>query len=382
MELELTNVITVSVAQAPAGLIPYNTSNLALFTRDVYDPTSFGTLGYKDYLSPSDVATDFGTSSITYQMAVAVFSQQPNILAGGGRLIIIPFTAAEELDAAVLRTKDLVQYFGVMQAEIDSQTYTLTAAATIQALNKVAFWASADILDIAPGGTFDLFVTTGYTKSRALFYLNAGNNDATDQDAALLFMAAYAGRALCVDFEGSNTTLTMNMKTLIGIDADPGLTQTYQDQCVTAGVDTYASIQGVSKVLSQGANQFFDQIYNLEWFVGAIQVAGFNFLAQSSTKVPQTDAGMTAFKGAFRKVCELGVTNRYIAPGSWTLPDTFGNQDDFFANIEQKGYYIYSLPVSQQSAAARATRAAPLVQIAIKEAGAIHSASVLIQVNA
>lgn len=380
-QLDISNVITVSVAQAPAGLIPFNTSNLALFTRDAYDTDTF-TGTYKAYRSPTEVGTDFGTSSTTYQMAVAVFSQTPNILAGGGQLIVIPFLPGnEELGAAVTRMASVIQFFGVMQAEIDSQAYTLTAAQTIQALNKIGFFGSADILDFAPAGTFDLFRTTGYTKSRGLAYVGDGSNDSAAKLNALLMQAAYAGRALSVDFNGSNTTLTMNLKDLIGVDGDDGMTQTYQDQCIASGTDTYPSIQGVAKVLSQGANDFYDDVYNLGWFVGAIQVAGFNFLAQSATKVPQTEAGMTAFKGAFRRVCEQGVTNQYIAPGTWTLPDTFGNQEDFLLNILQRGYYIYSQPVGLQLPAVREQRIAPTVQIAVKEAGAIHSANILIEVN-
>lgn len=375
MQLAISNVINVSVSQAPAGLGRFNTSNLALFTRELYDPDTFGDLGYKIYTGPSDVATDFGSDSDTYKMAVAIFSQKPNILAGGGQLIIIPFLSAEELADAILRTQDLVQYFGVMQAEIDSQTYTLTAAQTIQALNKIAFFVSRDILDIAPDGTFDLFRQAGYTQSRGLFY--GADNDTE----ALIMQAAYASRALAVDFTGSNTTITMNLKDLIGVLPDSLLTQTYQNQCTTCGADTYPSIQGVPKVLSSGANLFYDQIYNRLAFTGDLQVALFNFLAQTSTKVPQTEAGMTAYKAAARKLTDQYVANGWIAPGTWNSPDSFGNQEDFFQNILQTGYYIYSQPIAQQNQAARELRQAPLMQMAIKEAGAIHKGNVLVYIN-
>lgn len=377
-QLSITNVITVSVAQAPAGLVPYNTSNLALFTREEYDPETFGDAGYKVYTSPSDVATDFGTDSVTYKMALAVFSQQPNILAGGGKLVIIPFLSSEELAVdAINRTKDLVQYFGVMQAEIDSQTYTLQAAAVIQTLNKIYFQVFRDPIEIAPDtGTIALIAAAGYTHTRGLYY------EADNDTDALLMQAAYAGRALSVDFNASLTTITMNLKSLIGIEPDPGINQTRQDQATDCGADTYPSIEGVAKVLCSGANKFFDQVYNEQWFVGALRVAGFNILAQTSTKLPQTESGMTSFKGAFRKVCEQAVRNGYLAPGSWTLPDTFGVQADFYSNIENVGYYIYSSPISQQLPAVRETRVAPTVQIAAKEAGAIHKGNVLVTINA
>jgi hypothetical protein len=306
-DLDISNVITVSVSEAPAGLGAFNTSNLALFTREVFDPDTFGGLGYKIFLSPTDVATDFGTDSDTFRMANAIFSQQPNILAGGGYLVIIPFESSETLGAAITRTVGLVQYFGVMQAEIDSQSTTLAAAAILQALKKIGFFVSRDPLDIAPDGTFDLFRTTGYSHSRALFY------QADDDSTALVMQAAYAGRALSVDFTGSLTTITMNLKDLKNITADPNTSQTEKQQCVDCGADTYLSIQGVPKVLCQGANTFFDRIYNQLWYVTALQIAGFNFLAQTSTKIPQTESGMTSFKGALRKVCEQAVRNLLTA---------------------------------------------------------------------
>jgi hypothetical protein len=172
------------------------------------------------------------------------------------------------------------------------------------------------------------------------------------------------------------------LKDLIGVQPDPSMTQTLLNKCIAAGADTYVSLQGVPKVFCSGENSFFDQVYNLQWFVGALQVAGFNFLAQSATKVPQTENGMDGLKAAYRNVCEQAVTNQYSAPGEWNSSTTFGNQSDFLENIQQRGYYIYSQPVAQQSQTAREARQAPLVQIALKEAGAIHSSNVIVFVNA
>lgn len=375
MDLELSNVVTVSVSAAEAGAGEYNTSNLAIFTRDAAN-VSFGTDGYKIYLSPKEVGVDFGTSSETFKMANTVFSQQPNILGGGGYLVVIPFLSAETIDDAITRTQDLVQYFGIMCAEVTTSSNMLAAAAVVQALNKIAFWVSRTAADVDPGGMLDLLRSGGFTKSRGLFY-----GSATDT-LALNMMAAYASRGLSVNFSGSNTTLTMHLKDLTGVFPDPSMTQTLLNKCQVAGVDAYVSLQGVAKTFCSGANQFFDQVYNLQWFAGAIQIAGFNYLAQSSTKIPQTEAGMDGLKGAYRAVCEQARSNQYCAPGAWTSPDIFGVQSDFLANIGQVGYYIYSTPIAKQLQSDREDRKAPLVQIALKEAGAIHSSTVIVVVNA
>jgi hypothetical protein len=309
-------------------------------------------------------------------MANAVFSQQPNILAGGGYLVIIPFEPSETLDAAITRTSDLVQYFGLMATDVQSQADMLAAAAVIQPLNKIGFFVQRAAGSIDPGGSLDLLTTGGFSQSRGLFYGAAADLD------ALIMQASYAGRALSVNFSGSNTTTTLNLKDLIGVQPDPTIDQTEFNKAETAGADIYPSLQGVAKVISNGANHFFDQVYNLQWFVGALQVAGFNFLAQSSTKVPQTENGMDGLKGAYRAVCQQATFNGYVAPGTWNSPNTFGNQKDFYANILQFGYYIFSQPIGQQPQVDRAARKAPLVQIAIKEAGAIHTSQVIVNVNA
>ncbi len=173
----------------------------------------------------------------------------------------------------------------------------------------------------------------------------------------------------------------MQLKALATIQPDSSMNETKLEKAKTAGVDTYPSIEGVPAVFDTGANKFFDQVYNLGWLVGSIQVNGFNYLRQTGTKIPQTEGGMVGLKNAYRQSCEQGKSNEYIAPGVWTSPDTFGNQADFLQNILEQGYYIYSTPIASQSNADRQARKAPLVQIAIKEAGAIHSSDVIIYVN-
>lgn len=374
----VSTVVTVSVTNPPVSVNEYNTSNLALFT-DETPGGGYGSLGYKLYDSPADVATDFGSSSRCYQMAVAIFSQNPNILLGGGQLIII-LLSGDTLGEAITRTQGLVQYFGAMQTEtvtVQTQAEVLAAAAVIQSLPVMGFFVSYAPADIAPGGTLDLLRTGSFSQSRGLYY-----QDDTDTGInAMLFMAAYAGRGLSVDFTGSLTTITMNLKQLATIQPDPNINTTNKGLAFDAGADVYVSIGGAPEVITSGENQFFDNVQNQLWFAGAIQVALFNYLAQTSTKILQTEDGMTGLKGALRQVCLQAVNNGYLAPGTWNSPTTFGNLTDFYNNVAQFGFYIFSAPIGQQSAAARQNRQAPLIQVAAKLAGAIQTASVTVVIN-
>jgi hypothetical protein len=485
MDLDLSNVVNISVSEAQTGLGEYNTSNIALFTHET-PAGSFGSAGYAIYKSPTNVGIDFGTGSKTYKMALAIFSQQPNILANDGSLIIVlqenttaPVTAVQHIDfssvptvgtyklkygaletaaiafddaaadvedalqlltglgtvtvagdttagfsvtftgvtgpatllvctedklqdtdgvdvfltietttpgvsattaetlaESITRAVELVQFSGVMAAQILGESEMDAAAAVIQALNKIIFFVSRTVGDLEPGAMLDDLRTGSFTHSRGLYY--GADND----DDALVFMAAYASKGMSVNFDGSKTTTTMHLKDLSGVDVDSSITQTILGKAQAAGVDVYPSLQGIAKVFCSGANHFFDQVYNLMWLVGALEIANFNYLAQSSTKIPQTEEGMSGLKGANRKVCEQAVANQYAAPGEWTNSTTFGKQEDFLGNIRQVGYYIYSSPISQQAPADREDRKAPLIQVALKEAGAVHSATILVNINA
>lgn len=123
---------------------------------------------------------------------------------------------------------------------------------------------------------------------------------------------------------------------------------------------------------------FFDTIHGTDWLQNAIQTAVFNLLYTSSTKIPQTDAGVNQILTTVSQQLEQSVLNGLVAPGVWTGPN-LGNI--VTGQTLTKGYYVYAAPISTQSVADRASRKAPLVQAAIKLAGAIHSAAVIVSVN-
>lgn len=380
--LALSNVIAVTILPTPENLGVPNINTAALFA--VGSPSNYGGLAYKNYKNASDVATDWGANSNAAAIATEFFAQQPNPLATNGYLTIIPLLEDETYQAAVLRTLNTVYYFGVL---IDSQLATDDAeafaalAAYIQTLDKMFFYCSSDVGELQPDSTLDEVRQASQWNTRCFYYGNAIKNGAGDQQTQM-FAAAYAGRALSVDFAGSLTAATMNLKRLSGITPEQTIAQTQLDLAKTAGIDIYVSLAGIPGLFTSGANQWFDAIYNEFWLKFALQVAGFNYLAGTNTKIPQTEPAMDGLKDAYRRVCAQAVANGVSAPGSWTSPDTFGPSGNLLRNISQIGYYVYSLPVAQQSSADRDARKAPLVQIALKLAGAIHSSNVIVNVNA
>lgn len=374
-DINISHVINVGVAAPQKGLSAYNTSNLLLLSSET-PAESFGTDGYKIYRGYSDLAADFGTSSKTAELGAVIFSQTPNILSGGGYLVVVPLLEDETLAAAFTRAKGLVNFFGIISDKQFEEADILAAATAVQASdnrNLLGIVASDEAAVAPTTGICDKIRAANLSKTRCLYY---GNSDTANS-----FLAAYFSRALSVDFNGSNTTQTMHLKDLSGVEPDASMTENLLAKCQAAGADVYASIEGVAKVFTSGANDFFDNVYNLQWFTGALQVAYFNTLAKTATKVSQTEAGMSLLKSNMAQVCIQAVTNGYAAPGVWTRPDTFGDPEDLKRNIEDFGWFIYSLPVTQQLQAQREERIAPLTQIALKQAGAFHSGNVMVYIN-
>ena len=370
--LPLSTVLNVSVASIPQGLANYSLGNLLLVSTDA-KPGSWGTASYGVYYSPDQVLTDFGSTAETYLQAVEVFSQQPNILANNGALIIYPGQSDLKVAFDTLGTSNAFFFSGIISTTYPASGSMKVLADDVQAYqNKLLILPSATIGDVA--GAFTTIQAASDYNTRCLYY------GGTAQQARL-FAAAYASRLLGTNLEGSNTAITMQFKNLAGITADETITSTILASCVAAGVDTYIDVAGVSMAYSAGANKFADQVYNQIWLINSLQVALFNALVGVSYKIPLTEDGMNLLKAALKQVLAQGVANGYLAPGTWTSPTTFGNLSDFISNILQYGYYIYSLPVSKQSTANRNARIAPTIQIACKEAGAVHSANILVYIN-
>ena len=278
----------------------------------------------------------------------------------------------ETLAQALTRTLSSVAYTGVICAKYMSDTEVSDASAIVSAndLIFVNVWYSAeDIL----GSCYTIQQAT-QNKTRCLVYTGGF-------EAAKLMMAAYVGRAFSVNFEGSDVSQTMDLKTLRNVLPDGGITQTDYRKAETAGVDLYISYEGDPAVVSNGANGYFDVVYENMALKFYAQVGLYNALKTTGTKIPQTETGVSVLKNALGLVFKQFVRNGVIAPGQWNSPQTFGDPETFRANISNQGWYVYSIPIAEQSQAQREARVAPYIQGACKRAGAIHEADVLILVE-
>ena len=480
--------VNVSIAATPTGLADYNTNSIAIFTND---PAGFSE-SYQAYMTPNAVSTDFGSDSLTYAMANALFTPVPNFRTGGGMLYIFPFKGVNatagtlttaDISANITNFKEVTN--GVLNLTIDGTVTQVTGLdfSSVKTLADIVTVLQNQNLDVyieatetaikftskrfgtdaavtmaeasEPGDATDLYgatyfngatatPTTGTNASgqtlaeavaaaqqqvyfggvlttqycdNATVQANAAAIKALDCDyfevmtsmkniaelgadikaaglgktrllelsngakEAKVAIATYATIAKSVNWDGSNTANTMNLKTLTGCLPDNGLSDTYVLSAQTNGVDIYANTGGLSVVYSNDQNGFTDDIEFKLWLKKAIEVAGFNYLRQTTTKIPQTESGMTGLKNAYEQVCTQAVTNGSVAPGVWNGSVPFGEPESFKRNIEESGYYVYSMPIALQSQADREARRAPVVQIAVKCASAIHFSEIIINIE-
>ena len=70
--------------------------------------------------------------------------------------------------------------------------------------------------------------------------------------------------------------------------------------------------------------------------------------------------------------------NGLLAPGIWNS-DPIGQLERGAALTS--GFYVYHQPIAEQAQSEREQRKAPVFQVALKLAGAVHSVDVLVAVN-
>lgn len=285
----------------------------------------------------------------------------------------------ETLTEAINRIASLIYFEGILTTRTVEDEEMEQASAAVQALqNRIL--ANPQSNTNALTGIFNTVKNNTYTRN--LLY-TLGDDDTERARNARIFAAAYLSRLLSVNYDGSNTTLTMNLKDLANVEADTNISETILAQCETVGADCFPSVEGLAKVVSnEQGGMYADQVANQIWLVSTIQREVFNLLATTRTKIPQTEQGADMIMATIQDVCNQAVTNGYLAPGTWNSTDYFGNEEDFYRNIEEFGFFIYHQPVSEQTQSEREQRKCVPFMVAAKEAGSIHSASIMIYLEA
>ncbi|WP_288445441.1 DUF3383 domain-containing protein [uncultured Serratia sp.] len=192
--------------------------------------------------------------------------------------------------------------------------------------------------------------------------------------------AALLGIALSTNWNAINSAKTVKFKQQTSVQSDDRITLNEAEKARRLGVNFYTDYDGVA-MLAEGVmigGTFIDETVGLDAFLDACQKQAFSTLQGNASKIPQTDKGQAQLIGSLVTIGEEFVRNGFLAGGVWRGNDvgnlTYGDRLD-------AGYYFYSDTYDWQSIADREARKAMPILCAIKLAGAIHSADLLIQFN-
>jgi len=375
--LPVSNVVNVDVIMSPTAATGRNFGSLLILGTSTVIPVSER---IRLYTSSEDIGVDFGEDSPEYEAALIYFSQSPRpaqVYVGrwAKTLATGETGSVETLAQAISAVLQFTNWYGLGIADEDELTpaeITATAAA-IQAssLSRVFAVTSSDSGIIDSATTSDVASTlkaAGYSRTFVQY--------STKSKYAAL--SAF-GRAFTVNFTGNNTTITLKFKT------EPGVTYETLTSAQAAAVDAknanvYVYYANDTAILQQGVmsnGDFFDERHGLDWLQNYVQTNLFNLLYTSTSKIPQTEAGITRLLTNVEMSLDQAVSNGLVAPGVWNGGD-IGQITS--GDTLTKGYYVYAQPLSSQAQSDREKRRAPLIQAAIKLAGAVHYADVQINV--
>lgn len=248
-----------------------------------------------------------------------------------------------------------------------------TALSTWGKANDVIFY---DVFDSADNLEKDVTNIVWQIK------LSGGENYrmAYRKDGNRKMAVAIMARLHTVNFNNQNSAITLNLKELSGITPED-YEQDIINKAKKVGLDLYTTFGDLPKLLVSGANGFADNVYNFIAIKKFVQIDLFNLLGTTGTKLAQIDEDVSKIIDTVEKTLGLFKRAKVIGAGTWNSPDTFGNVEVFNRNIEAVGFYVYAQPLSEQAQSEREERKSPAIQVAFKNAGAIHSVDVTIQYN-
>lgn len=279
--------------------------------------------------------------------------------------------AAESKEDAVNAVRAETNAYGYVFADQPTSLEAIALAELAQAGGFLVYdvFSDPDNLELDPSNVVWDIKLSSLTNYRML-YSKANNRK---------MATSYMARAHVVNFNGENTALTMHLKEL-SIAAE-SYTEGEITKAENVGLDVYTTIKNTPCILTSGANDFMDNRYNLIGFQDALQTDLYNLLKSTGTKIPQTTRGMNLIIDQCEKTSKGFARAGVFGAGTWSSPDTFGDINVFKRAIEQNGYYWIYGALADQPQADREARKSTVIQGACKMAGAIHSASVIVNVN-
>ena len=311
-----------------------------------------------------------GTSSTVATTDTGTLS---SLMGFAGSATSVAGVAAESLASAITALLDYNTWYMVCVAPDASDDSIVEAAGLIEAASP------SRMIGFTTQNSTEIDSTASSTLGSRLKGLGYNRTILVYSSDSPVAAASVFGRMATINFEGSNTTLTLKFKQLPGVTAE-NLRSSQAEALKSHNVNAFCAYQNDTSILQEGITSggwFIDETHGLDWLQNRVATDLWNLLS-TSKKVGQDESGATAIVSCVNKSLEQGVTNGLIAPGVWN-GDAFGALES--GDTLSTGYYVYIQPFDEQSQSDREARKAPPIQIAVKLKGAVHFINVTITVN-
>ena len=182
--------------------------------------------------------------------------------------------------------------------------------------------------------------------------------------------ASVFGRAAAVNFEGVDTTITLNLKQAPGIDAEdltPAEFATLRSKFASAVVQIGTGINARNAFTDSrmASGSWLDTTHGLLWLENRCEVDQFNLLYVSNTKIPYTQVGINTAAAVLEKSLDTAVRNGLAGPGF--LPD---------GTFLSKGYRVNVVALENVASSDKSNRVYRGLSFDMVGAGALHEIEV------
>lgn len=242
-------------------------------------------------------------------------------------------------------------------------------AAWVLSRTAVAVLTTNNILAISPTDSTDLGSIVYATDNRRAIVVYHDNPQSYPDVSILAYM-------FHVNYQLENSTVTAKFKQLPGIETVL-LSETAWSILQSKGYNSYTAIGNDSRTYRDGitsgiAGWYMDTVVNLDNFLEDLSISVFNVFLRNK-KIPYTRKGQMLLVDACQSA---GV--------QYTYNGTFADRIEFTLDSKsgQKvvpAVQVIPSPVSKATAADRAARQGPPIQMIVQESGAIHSTSINVE---
>lgn len=293
----------------------------------------------------------------------------------------------EEVDDALneIMAVDDEPYYVMVDQTITAQPTGLTKN-THQAIAQWCNTTGRYIYSMGTTGADSLVTNETTSQAAQVFALGLDRVAMTWTDEASYACASIAARMGAVDYGAPGSDITAKFKQLPGFAASSTLTKTQKSELDRKRVNSYISVGGTA-IYAEGVlgkvGAWWDLRQFTDWLSLTLETDIFEALVQAG-KVPYTNAGLAVIQDVIAGVCETGIRAGAIAPGDVTTVQKqeiirITGNSQFDGHLDN-GWLAYLPAVSTATSQQRADRAIPPGNLWVTTSGAIHFASLTLEI--